>query len=50
MGWGQIGLCVAISLITALLFVSKKRGEDTSPILNQSMQEESNDENVFFDQ
>lgn len=50
MGWAQLGLAVAICIIVTLVFVSKRRGEDTSPILNQSIQEDSQDENVFLDQ
>merc|ERR1712013_325869 len=49
MGWAQLGLCVSIAIISTLVVISrKKRGEDTSPILNQSIQDE-NDENVFLE-
>jgi len=49
MGWAQIGLCVSIAIISTLVVISrKKRGEDTSPILNQSIQDED-DENVFLE-
>jgi len=50
MGWAQIGVSVAILIISTLVLASKRRGEDNSPILNQSLQEDSQDENVFLDQ
>eukprot|EP00092_Neocalanus_flemingeri_P084124 GFUD01105638.1.p1 GENE.GFUD01105638.1~~GFUD01105638.1.p1 ORF type:complete len:511 (-),score=100.83 GFUD01105638.1:901-2433(-) len=54
MGWAQIGLSLAICIIATLVMASKRkvqgRLEDTSPILNQSIQEDSRDENVFLDQ
>lgn len=52
MGWAQLGISVAVCIIATLVAVSKKRvtGEDTSPILNQSIQDtESQDENVFLE-
>jgi len=50
MGWAQIGVSLSICIICTLVLSSKRRGEDTSPILNQSLQEDSQDENVFLDQ
>jgi len=52
MGWAQIGVSLSICIIGTLILTSRRRrGEDTSPILNQSIQEENQeDENVFLDQ
>lgn len=49
-GWAQIGVSVAICIISTLMIVSKKREEDMSPILDQSVEDDSQDENVFLDQ
>jgi len=52
MGWSQIGVSLSICIIGILILTSRRRrGEDTSPILNQSIQDENQeDENVFLDQ
>jgi len=49
-GWAQLGLSLAICIISTLVVVSRRRREeDTSPILNQSIQDDSQDENVFLE-
>jgi len=49
-GWVQIGVSLSICIIGTLILTSKRRrGEDTSPILSRSMQEENQDESVFSD-
>jgi len=49
-GWGEIGLVVSMVIVIGLVYISrKKRADDASPILNQSLVEESGDDNVFPD-
>merc|ERR1712059_180241 len=48
-GWANIGLATATVIIASLFYISRRKGgEDASPILNQSLVEESGDENVFI--
>jgi len=51
-GWTQLGLAAAILIMAALQLVSKRRSreEDRSPILSQSLQDDTQDENVFVDE
>jgi len=49
LGWIFVGLAASISIIFILFQVTKKEEEeDRSPILTQSLQEDSADENVFL--
>ena len=46
-GWVQLGLALAIGIMTVIMFLSrKKRESDQCPILNQSHHEDSQDEFV----
>jgi len=49
MGWAEVGLATSMLIIAGLCFMSRSKSdeEDRSPILNESLVEESGDENVF---
>ena len=49
-GWVQIGLALAIGIISLIIFISRRRSEeDQCPILNQSHHEDSQDEDLIED-
>jgi len=49
MGWADLGVAASIVIVIGLCFVSRKKDEDATPILSDSLLDESGDENVFVD-
>lgn len=47
MGWADIGLAISIIIMVGICFVSRKREDDNTPLLTESLMDESGDENVF---
>lgn len=49
-GWVQIGLALAIGIISLIIYISRRKSEeDQCPILNQSHHEDSQDEDLLED-
>jgi len=47
MGWVGVGLAISAIIIAGIYLVTRGKREDRSPILNESLADESGDENVF---
>jgi len=46
MGWADIGLAISVLIVLAICFVTRKKEDDNTPLLTESLMDESGDENV----